>query len=73
MEPLTDEQQADIIKRTGEFKTRYSALVEELGIDFVFMPKYVPQEGGFVTVPDVQLMDKRLTPTPSPISAEATG
>lgn len=69
MEPLTPEQQEDITTRVTEFRQRYLDNVAELEVDFVCFPQYQQQpEGYFVTVPNMQMVDKRYMPVPSPFT-----
>ncbi len=65
---ITPEQQQDINSRVDEFKKEYLALVEKFQVDFVAYPQYVQvQGGGFVTLANMQILDKKYLPTPSPI------
>lgn len=72
MTPLTEEQKADVEQRTEEFKRRYGENVKELEIDFISFPQYV-QVGPnlYSTLNQMQLMDTKYAPTPSPLSDES--
>lgn len=69
MEPLTQEQQADVTKRIGAFREEYIALTKKHEVDFATYPQYVPNpNGSFSTIVITDLFDKKYTPQPSPLS-----
>lgn len=71
MNNLTEEQQKDVDERATKFKEKYAALAAEFQMDFICYPQLVPtQEGHFVTIVNMQIVDRKYTPVPSPIIKE---
>ncbi len=62
-------QEAEFVKRRDEFLQRYKALIDELEVDFISIPQYVPNDKGtWETLITSQVMDKKNQLTPSPIT-----
>ena len=65
---LTDEQKADVQDREKQFIERYTALTEELQMDFAQYPVPVPiGNGAFGFMINAQLKDKKYFTPISPI------
>ena len=70
MEPtLTDEQVKDIEERSKQFIEKYTALTEELQIDFSAYPVFVPTGSGvFSVMMNASPRDKKYISQVSPLS-----
>jgi len=68
-QPLTEEQQKDIEDRVKSFTEKYKALTEEYQVDFLSYPQFIQiGQGVFGTSMNIQLVDKKYTPIPSPLN-----
>lgn len=65
---MTDEEpKTDFIKRRDEFTERYKALIDELMIDIVALPTFVPNDRGTweLTI-QMNMLDRTEMPVKSP-------
>lgn len=68
---LTEEQQKDVVQRSEAFKAGYQKLVNDLQMDFLWIPQFVPNKEGTYSIGiGVQLMDRKYMPTPSPLQKD---
>ena len=68
MQELTQEQKTDVEERKKEFLEKYTSLTEELHMDFVSLPMWMPTgPGTFSLIINAQLQDKKYLAPLSPI------
>lgn len=68
---LTPEQQKDLETRIEGFRVEYLELLKKFEVELVCYPQYAPlASGGFGTVANIIIADKKYASIPSPIQKE---
>lgn len=69
---LSVEQQKDVETRIEGFRSAYLELTKKFEVELVAFPQYAPMNGGgFGTVTNIIIADKKYAPVPSPMQKDS--